>query len=617
MAYTSGKSYEAMYAGSYGPLDPQYGDLFTGYRVPFSSMGAPTSPQTANQITEVTNRLNEGLRAVEVGPISPELFEGIPKQHLKEINRLGKLTGAEFSLHAPQIDPAGFSREGWNESNRAESEQRIKNVIERAHQLSPDGNIPIVVHATGGLPSTEWMHEEGKPQVQVLYVVNRETGALDKVEREAKYFPTVPMPGAKPAMWEVGEKLEMKNNTAWDSMTFPLTQHIKESGEILARSWPKAAGDWARIAVGESQISQKYANGEITSQDANEMFAKLNETIDPEARAAFSDVKMAQRYQEEIAMHLRTLYEMAYKYAPEENKEAMREEIRKKSAEFKAANQQSMINPAIALTMYHDLTASVNEIRPQMFIPTDQFAIEKSKETIANAALHAYKKFGENAPIIALENFMAGTVCSRAEELKKLVTESREAFVKKAKDAGIGEGSARDAAKKLIGATWDAGHINMLRKYGYKPETIVEETKKIAPFVKHVHLHDNFGFEDSHLPPGMGEVPLKDMLRELEKAGYKGKEIIEAGGWVAQFKTSPTPYVLEALGSPMYASQMQPFWNQVRGGYGIPGGYGSGYGMMLPEQHFGTYGAGFSTLPMEIGGTMPGKGQRFAGAPME
>ena len=35
-------------------------------------------------------------------------------------------------------------------------------------------------------------------------------------------------------------------------------------------------------------------------------------------------------------------------------------------------------------------------------------------------------------------------------------------------------------AKKLIGATWDVGHIHMLRKYGYTEKEIVEEAKKIA-----------------------------------------------------------------------------------------------------------------------------------------
>jgi hypothetical protein len=48
------------------------------------------------------------------------------------------------------------------------------------------------------------------------------------------------------------------------------------------------------------------------------------------------------------------------------------------------------------------------------------------------------------------------------------------------------------------------------------------------------------------------------------------------------------------------------------------GAYFSGYGATLPEQHFSMYGGGFSSLPTELGGQVPGTGgRRFAGTPME
>ena len=68
--------------------------------------------------------------------------------------------------------------------------------------------------------------------------------------------------------------------------------------------------------------------------------------------------------------------------------------------------------------------------------------------------------------------------------------------------------------KKFIGATWDMGHINMLKKQGFTNKEIIRETKKIAPYVKHVHITDNFGFDDSHLSPGMGNVPIKKVMKE-------------------------------------------------------------------------------------------------------
>jgi hypothetical protein len=174
------------------------------------------------------------------------------------------------------------------------------------------------------------------------------------------------------------------------------------------------------------------------------------------------------------------------------------------------------------------------------------------------------------------------------------------------------------------------GHINLLRKYGYGEENgifnkekfgkeMAEEAKKIAPFVKHVHLTDNFGYNDSHLAPGLGEVPFKEVLRELEKAGYSGRHIVEAGGMIMQKLGMPTPYSLEAFGVPLYSDAPAGgvSWDQMRTTYGAPQGYFSGYGMMLPDQHFSMYGSGFSSLPQELGGQVQGRGQRFSGAPME
>jgi hypothetical protein len=155
----------------------------------------------------------------------------------------------------------------------------------------------------------------------------------------------------------------------------------------------------------------------------------------------------------------------------------------------------------------------------------------------------------------------------------------------------------------------------MLRKYGYSEEEIVKETEKVAPYVKHVHLSDNFGFEHTELPMGMGNVPLKEMMKKLGEKGVKAKKVIEAASWWQHFKTPPFQEVLEAVGSPVYSMKMAPYWNQAAG---LQEGYFSGYGQMLPQINYETFGAGFSQLPQELGGQIPGaKGGRMSGRPLE
>ena len=41
----------------------------------------------------------------------------------------------------------------------------------------------------------------------------------------------------------------------------------------------------------------------------------------------------------------------------------------------------------------------------------------------------------------------------------------------------------KEAAEKLIGATWDVGHINMIRKQGFSEKDVINEAEIIAPFV--------------------------------------------------------------------------------------------------------------------------------------
>jgi len=615
MAQPRYKPLETFYTGSYSPLDPNYGPLFSGYRIPLSEIGSPTSIKTGNQIAEVSSRLSEGMRNVELQPFSSEMgspgVEVMPKEHWTEIKQLGKLTGATFSLHVPPaIDPAGFSEGVWAETNRKQSELQLKKNIERAHEIDIEGNIPIVVHATTNVPSALAPKPEGAPVTEedVIYLVNRESGQLTGIRREKKYIPEK----GKYEWVEPEKQIKDQNRKIWDRTLSTIVQGNIKAKEIISEYIPYVAP---------------------VLKDVKEKRIKEEELL-PEQRQALSMVKMGQVIYDDLGAHIRAFYNDAMRLWPDEVKKKHLDDLNRIRDNIIRLEKENLIekDPVEAATKYEEIIRKfhnlVKENPPEIYSPTNNFAKEKTKETIANVALHSFHKYGDRAPMIAVENWAAGTVFSEGEELAKLIKASREQFIKKAIKEGVSEAEAKKAANKLIGATWDTGHIALLRKYGFgKKEGKYDEkefkkimaaqTKAVAPFVKHAHLTDNFGFADSHLPPGMGEIPIKEILRELEKAGFSGKKIIEAAALPVIFKASPTPYTLEALGSPLYGMDMQPYWNQVRGIYGMPGGYSAGYGLMLPEQHFGTYGAGFSTLPMELGGKMPGKGRRFSGTPME
>jgi hypothetical protein len=114
----------------------------------------------------------------------------------------------------------------------------------------------------------------------------------------------------------------------------------------------------------------------------------------------------------------------------------------------------------------------------------------------------------------------------------------------------------------------------------------------------------------------MGNVPMKKHLEELEKKGILGrvKTVVESGGWNNMIKGSAFPHILKAFGSPIYGiNQTGGYWNQASGTFG---GYFGGYGTINPQMHHSIYGAGLTTLPMELGGAIPGGASRFSGNSM-
>jgi sugar phosphate isomerase/epimerase len=65
--------------------------------------------------------------------------------------------------------------------------------------------------------------------------------------------------------------------------------------------------------------------------------------------------------------------------------------------------------------------------------------------------------------------------------------------------------------------TLDVGHAFMKVK---KTDTILKMIGELSPYLLHVHLHDNHGFRDEHLPLGVGTIEVPKIVAGLKQAGY-------------------------------------------------------------------------------------------------
>jgi len=628
-------------------FDKYKGSLDSKYTIPSGSLASTTNPQTANQIAEATKILNAGVLGVDVSQISPDVFQSIPKEHFSEIGRLTKLTGAEVDLHAPvqEMDPAGFdtSRAGggrWSEQTRQEIERQFKDALEKGHLLDPKGNVPVNFHASGGIPGKTWRKLEEsdlknladsreidkirKNNMRVedtMGIVNQDDGQIQSIR-----FDTRKGFSGKDEIWTPEVRRRSINRTEWENRTIlPVFTLQKERAEVQERH--------DRILARQEDLKKLEPSG-LSPQEEEEI-----RTNGLHLNSFGSHV---QEIDKNIEMNLIDINDKLKKYSPKEfrgrEKDAKKEfdiyikELDKNQDDMATSHEnflrnrdETSRNKFIGVQrqrkdILNRISSTLSELpTPEVWRQTDDFSKEKAAKTIANASLHVYKKYGNNAPLTVVENIFPEWTLSRAEDLKDTVEKSRNIFAENlSKEKNISKEEAKKVASRFIGVTWDVGHINMLRKQGFTESEIVEEAKKIAPLVKQVHLTDNFGFSDVHLPAGMGNVPIGPQLKELQKKGFKiekGKLVHEGGGWWQHFKTDPVIEAMGNLDSPLYTVSAEPSWGYMRDTEGV---YKYGFGDILPEMHFkDLYGGGFANLPKELGGQVGGDRSRFTGAPNE
>ena len=101
--------------------------------------------------------------------------------------------------------------------------------------------------------------------------------------------------------------------------------------------------------------------------------------------------------------------------------------------------------------------------------------------------------------------------------------------------------------RENVGITYDFGHAFLFYSSCGKEGSFLESIEKVTPYLKHVHIHDNFGRltsgfvadslrspyidrlpfgeGDLHMPPGMGKLPYNKIIPLIK--GYRGVAMME------------------------------------------------------------------------------------------
>jgi len=109
---------------------------------------------------------------------------------------------------------------------------------------------------------------------------------------------------------------------------------------------------------------------------------------------------------------------------------------------------------------------------------------------------------------------------------------------------GMTKEEAAKLAEKHIKITLDTGHLNLWKKFWQDDpkktreendamfkKWYLEQVESLAKdgLIGNVHLTDNYGYQDDHIAPGQGNVPIREVIQILKKYGYDDAWTVEPG----------------------------------------------------------------------------------------
>jgi len=528
----------------------------------------------ASQIELGFMGMKKGSRSQPTG-VTPETFG---KDEREAMRQMAKVNEVELSTHASAnvIGLAGYGEGGFRDELKEGALHEIKRAIDFAADVAEGG--PVVVH-TGEFPrdvASKYYDEEKKiglrlyPEEKekgIVQFVDKETGKIIALKRDTKVWaPKVDKYG------EPIEKLEKGKPTGryeyeprkFDYYEEQAKKEDKDPAELFYKDYVNREIEQYR---GEEKRWFDYAEDAKRKIQSFENFKK--EIIE---RAGNKE------YAAELVGNFLT---RTQREAPSVE---IIQEIKKDPIGF-LDKQKEEINRSYDYAK--DITLNYGKRREEIeeslknIQPIEEYALDKTADTISNAAMHAYeiekKKKLKKPLFVAPENIFQEQYGSHPEELKKIIVESREAMTKKLiEQKNMSERDAKREAEDHIKATFDIGHAHNWRKY-FKGsdkqynEWLQNQVKKLAEdgIIGHVHISDNFGYYDEHITPGEGTAPIKEFIAELNRKGkFKGQMVVEPGGQPEGKSFEALKGAWRTLKSPMYRiDSTGTAWTDIENSY--------------------------------------------------
>lgn len=556
-----------------------------------------SAPPMSDQLQALKSRIYQGASKVELGftgsgkgsmsgqRTTPGMYSSEDRQAMRELadfNEINLTTHASFSI--PPLSGLNMQQGEFSDQQRESTLHEIERAIDFAADTARGG--AIVVH-TGEFPraiSDSFKGEgfkgyPGEDKQGTKYMVDDRTGKFvssirkDQIQYEPLYKTAesegkVGTTDKEGHVFKKEDWIDINGNWINPKKTKDLFNRVPEWNEDET-NFKTVARNWDYYVKKSKEWNEEHSNGKIRTPEEMWIRTQVENQI---LQARGSSLFHAQRYEEhretrDAAMQALEFYEQLEKGMPEEEKWKL---LRQK--QFDYGRLQGLVPPKDMMPSdflrsvikdhennmryIHESSAAADaQAATQLEMlnnlkTVEDYGTEKAADTIARAAQFAYVKTKElekrgelKKPLfVSPENIDPHMFGGHPQELKKLIIQSRAAFVEQNKQR-FGESKAKELANTHIKATFDVGHANVWRKFyeGDPRKSIAENDKMFKKWVidqvkdlnksniiGHIHVSDNFGWDDEHVTPGFGKAPIKEFIDEMAKAGIKDV-IVEPG----------------------------------------------------------------------------------------
>jgi sugar phosphate isomerase/epimerase len=545
-----------------------------GTKLTAMEIGTTMAPDTY-PVQELQAKIRQGVAKLEIAfsgagksgfggrGSTPEV---LGRRERAEFRELAKLNNVSVSTHATfgKQGLSGLTQQGFSDEEAQKTLKEINKAIEFAATATQGG--AVVFHAgewqrpimdagvknpdDKDLSKRKFKEYDTEYQKAPIYLADEKTGQIQALNREMKfYFPEE----------EKDEKTGMNFIKKDKNGQYIIKELEFDAAVTHIRHKHKDISDFSKKTDAEVIM---YGLREQSLREAEGQALRFSENIETSKKAL---QKLVEK---------RIMEEKIWDATPEPDRWRLMEQeplmrgiggdyIPRKDLlkqEEEALKQQLKGNQSTVASALEQQKKILSEMN--RFKPIEEVGIKKTADTLAKAGIKAMEETNKNkkdlteAIYIAPENLFPDFYGSQADEMIKIVEESRKDMTKKLTLRGYSESDAKQKAETHIRATLDTGHLNEWRQHfkGNEKEFkkwYLDQVQKMVDkkILGHIHLTDNWGYDDEHLTPGQGNTPNKEVFAMLEKAGFKDF-ITEVGSFNAN---TILPDTLAEFGSPVYA----------------------------------------------------------------